>query len=85
MATVTAFEAKTRFGELLERVSKGVRVDHEMSTLAFSRHPSWPPPTSYPTYDAAYLELAQRRGLELGCKDGPLRTAARRAGIPPWS
>jgi prevent-host-death family protein len=26
MATVTAFEAKTRFGELLERVSKGEEV-----------------------------------------------------------
>jgi predicted nucleic acid-binding protein len=32
-------------------------------------------------YDAAYLELAQRRQLVLGCKDGPLRTAARRAGV----
>jgi prevent-host-death family protein len=26
MATVTAFEAKTRFGELLDRVSKGEEV-----------------------------------------------------------
>ena len=26
MATVTAFDAKTRFGELLERVSKGEEV-----------------------------------------------------------
>ena len=26
MATVTAFEAKTRFGELLERVSKGEEI-----------------------------------------------------------
>ena len=26
MATITAFEAKTRFGELLERVSKGEEV-----------------------------------------------------------
>jgi prevent-host-death family protein len=26
MASVTAFEAKTRFGELLERVSKGEEV-----------------------------------------------------------
>jgi prevent-host-death family protein len=26
MATITAFEAKTRFGELLERVSKGEEI-----------------------------------------------------------
>jgi predicted nucleic acid-binding protein len=36
-------------------------------------------------YDAAYLELAQRRGLVLGCKDGPLRTAARQAGVSLWA
>jgi predicted nucleic acid-binding protein len=35
-------------------------------------------------YDAAYLELAQRRRLALGCKDGPLRTAAKRAGVRLW-
>lgn len=32
-------------------------------------------------YDAAYLELAPRRRLVLGCKDGPLRSAATRAGV----
>jgi predicted nucleic acid-binding protein len=31
--------------------------------------------------DAAYLELAQRRRLPLGCKDGPLRKAALRCGV----
>jgi predicted nucleic acid-binding protein len=36
-------------------------------------------------YDAAYLELAERRGLVLGCKDGPLRAAARRAGVALWT
>jgi predicted nucleic acid-binding protein len=35
-------------------------------------------------YDAAYLELAQRHKLVLGCKDGPLRKAAKRAGIDLW-
>ena len=35
-------------------------------------------------YDAAYLELAQRRSLSLGCKDGPLRQAATRAGVSLW-
>ena len=32
-------------------------------------------------YDAAYLELAQRRKLPLGCKDSPLRKAAKKAGV----
>jgi predicted nucleic acid-binding protein len=35
-------------------------------------------------YDAAYLELAQRRRLVLGCKDGLLRTAAKKAGVSLW-
>jgi predicted nucleic acid-binding protein len=35
-------------------------------------------------YDAAYLELAQRRQLVLGCHDGPLRKAARRVGVDLW-
>jgi predicted nucleic acid-binding protein len=32
-------------------------------------------------YDAAYLELAQRRGLGLATVDRPLREAAQRAGM----
>ena len=61
------------------------RVDHEtaalgftsLSELAFEHHLSG--------YDAAYLQLAQRRKLPLGCKDGPLRDAAKRAGVPLWT
>jgi predicted nucleic acid-binding protein len=34
--------------------------------------------------DAAYLELALRRRLVLACKDGPLRTAAGKAGVDVW-
>lgn len=33
------------------------------------------------TYDAAYLELAMRRGLPLSTKDDALRGAARRQGL----
>jgi predicted nucleic acid-binding protein len=36
-------------------------------------------------YDAAYLELAQRRHLVLACTDGPLRDAARRCGVKGWT
>ncbi|MDW8468156.1 MAG: type II toxin-antitoxin system VapC family toxin [Burkholderiales bacterium] len=32
-------------------------------------------------YDAAYLELAQRLGIELAARDSPLATAAERLGI----
>ncbi len=33
------------------------------------------------SYDASYLELAQRLGLPLAAKDAPLTAAAQRAGI----
>jgi hypothetical protein len=34
-------------------------------------------------HDAAYLELVERLRLVPGCKVGPLRTAARLAGVTP--
>lgn len=61
-----------------------VRVDHEMSALAFSRLGELATAYQLSVYDAAYLELAQRRSLLLGCKVGPLCTAARRAGVGLW-
>jgi predicted nucleic acid-binding protein len=33
-------------------------------------------------YDAAYLELALRRGAVLASLDGPLRSAAKKLGVP---
>lgn len=62
-----------------------VRVDHEMSALAFTRLSALAVAHQLSVYDAAYLELAIRRGLTLGCKDGPLRKAARKAGVRLWS
>ena len=61
-----------------------LRIDHEMAVLAFSRLSELASAHQLSVYDAAYLELAQRRRLALGCKDGPLRTAARRAGVSLW-
>jgi predicted nucleic acid-binding protein len=61
-----------------------LRIDHEMALLAFSRLSELASVHRLSVYDAAYLELAQRRRLVLGCKDGPLRTAARRAGVSLW-
>jgi predicted nucleic acid-binding protein len=61
-----------------------LRVDHEMAGLAFSRLSELATLHQLTVYDAAYLELAQRRRLPLACKDGSLRTAARRAAIELW-
>ena len=61
-----------------------LRIDHEMALLAFSRLSELASAHQLSVYDAAYLELAQRRRLVLGCKDGPLRMAARRAGVSLW-
>jgi predicted nucleic acid-binding protein len=61
-----------------------LRVDHEMSGLAFSRLSELASAHELSVYDAAYLELAQRRRLVLGCKDGPLRKAAMRTGVAVW-
>lgn len=61
-----------------------VRVDHEMAALAFSRLSELASTYHLTVYDAVYLELAQRRKLVLGCADGPLRKAARQAGLSLW-
>jgi predicted nucleic acid-binding protein len=62
-----------------------VRIDHEMAPLAFSRLSELATTYDLSIYDAAYLELAERRRLVLGCKDGPLLSAAKRAGIRLWT
>ena len=61
-----------------------VRVDHEMSELAFSGLSELAATHRLSVYDAAYLDLALRRKVVLGCNDGPLRAAARRAGVSLW-
>lgn len=62
-----------------------LRPDHELAPLAFTRLSELATIHHLSVYDAAYLELAQRRKLVLGCKDGPLRTAAKRAGVTLWT
>lgn len=53
-------------------------VDHEMSALAFTDLSLLASELSLSVYDAAYLELALRLNVPLACKDGALRTAARK-------
>lgn len=60
------------------------QVDDDMAVLVFTDL-SRLAAHQLSMYDAAYLELAARRALVLSCKDGPLRTAAGRAGVPLWA
>ena len=61
-----------------------VRIDPEAAALAFSRLSELAAAHQLSVYDAAYLELAQRRKLALACQDGPLRQAAQLAGVTLW-
>ncbi|HVL67057.1 MAG TPA: type II toxin-antitoxin system VapC family toxin [Vicinamibacterales bacterium] len=61
-----------------------LRVDHDGVALAFSRLAELAVTYQLSVYDAAYLELAQRRNVPLACADGPLRKAAARAGVALW-
>lgn len=61
-----------------------LHIDHEMASLAFSRLAELAVTHELSVYDAAYLELAERRNLPLACNDGPLRNAAARLGVAIW-
>ena len=68
-------EARSRrFFVLLEALP--IVVDDETSSRAFSDVVHLARAHQLSAYDAAYLELAIRRGLPLACIDGKLRTAA---------
>ena len=55
-----------------------------MASLAFSQLSELASAHQLSVYDAVYLELAQGRKLMLGCKDGPLRKAAKQSGVSLW-
>jgi predicted nucleic acid-binding protein len=61
-----------------------IRIDYEMASLAFSKLAELASTHDVSVYDAAYLELAERRTLALACKDGPLKKAAKQRGLPLW-
>lgn len=61
------------------------KLDHEMALLALTELAELASAHRISVYDAAYLELAQRRKLPLACQDGSLRKAARRAGVELWA
>jgi predicted nucleic acid-binding protein len=60
------------------------RIDQEGAAVAFTGLSELAAAHHLSVYDAAYLELAQRRGLALGCKDGALRKAAGAARVRLW-
>jgi predicted nucleic acid-binding protein len=74
--------APERKSALVALQALGFATDHDMSSLAFSKLSELAGLWALSVYDAAYLELAARLELPLACKDGPLREAARRHGVP---
>jgi predicted nucleic acid-binding protein len=56
-------------------------IDAETSTHAFHNTLSLAQKTSLTTYDAAYIELAMRKGLPLATKDKQLHKIAKMLGI----
>jgi predicted nucleic acid-binding protein len=73
-------EARSRrFIVLLEALPIG--IDEETSGRAFGDIAHLARAYQLSAYDAAYLELAIRRGLPLACLDGKLKAAAASAGV----
>ena len=90
LETANALLVLTRRGKLTEeeRVNAltalaqlSVILDHEMAGLALGKLSDLAMHHRLSVYDAAYLELALRRKLPIACKDGQLRTAAKRARL----
>jgi predicted nucleic acid-binding protein len=59
-----------------------ITVDEETKTHAFTDTTHLARANNLSAYDAAYLELAMRRGLPLATLDEKLKTAARAVGVP---
>jgi len=77
-------EARSRrFLVLLEALP--IVLDQETGNRAFADIVQLARTYQLSAYDAAYLELAIRRGLPLACLDGKLKTAAVAAGIVLFS
>ena len=72
-----------RFIVLLEALP--IVIDHENSTRAFGDILHLARAHQLSAYDAAYLDLAIRRGLPRACLDGKLKTAATAAGVVRFS
>ncbi len=58
-----------------------VTIDDESCRAAFQKTSTLAEKFGLSVYDAAYLEVALRRQLPLGSRDGALRRAAKRSGV----
>ena len=58
-----------------------VTIDEESGHAAFHKTSALAEKYGLSVYDAAYLEVALRRRLPLGSRDGALRRAATRSGV----
>ena len=70
-----------RDGALTELASLSIVVDQETALRAWSETLALSTRFALTVYDAAYLELARRRGLPLASLDGELRAAGQRLGV----
>ena len=59
-----------------------IAVDEETKAHAFGNTLSLARDHNLSAYDAAYLELAMRRGLPLATLDDKLKAAAQAVGVP---
>lgn len=69
----------TQFLELLTHLP--ITIDHETSSKAFHEILSIAHSEKITSYDAAYLELAMRKGLPLASKDKALCLSAKHLGV----
>jgi len=76
MKSVGSYEAKTHLHGLLSQVEKGETITITKHTVSLARD------HGVSAYDAAYLELAMRRGLPLATLDDKLKIAAQSVGVP---
>ena len=65
--------------EMLSRLR--VTIDEDSGPAAFHTTSTLAEKYGLSVYDAAYLEVAIRRQLPLGSRDGALRSAAKRSGV----
>lgn len=89
-----ALLALSRRGKLSEKIRQAglhrlsalrVLIDQDGVSLAWDRLSDLAVAHSLSVYDAAYVELALRRGFKLASKDEALRRAATLAGLTLWA
>jgi predicted nucleic acid-binding protein len=75
-------DAAYRDGALTELALLPIAIDADTDTFAWTTTLRLAERFTLTVYDAAYLELAQRRSLPLATLDEPLRAAGHALGVP---